>query len=87
MFLSNSSFPSPAQEGDMSSRQSKVVFVGNIPYDMSEEQLTEIFKEVGPLVNFRYSNSNVDWFLIEIRVNREVMDFVNTMTLKQQAAQ
>jgi len=29
------------------------VFVGNIPYDASEEQLTEIFSEVGPVVSFR----------------------------------
>lgn len=27
--------------------------VGNIPYDATEEQLVEIFKEVGPVVNFR----------------------------------
>ncbi|KAK3836169.1 MAG: hypothetical protein J3R72DRAFT_403421 [Linnemannia gamsii] len=32
---------------------SKVVFVGNIPYEQTEEQLTEIFSEVGPVVSFR----------------------------------
>ncbi|KAF9907197.1 hypothetical protein BX616_000502, partial [Lobosporangium transversale] len=32
---------------------SKVVFVGNIPYEQTEEQLIEIFSEVGPVVNFR----------------------------------
>lgn len=29
------------------------VFVGNIPYDYTEEQLVEIFKQVGPVKNFR----------------------------------
>lgn len=28
--------------------------VGNIPYDATEEQLTEIFASVGPVVCFRY---------------------------------
>ncbi|KAG9041882.1 hypothetical protein FS842_002409 [Serendipita sp. 407] len=32
---------------------SKVVFVGNIPYDYSEEQLTQIFSTVGPVTGFR----------------------------------
>ncbi|PWN37393.1 uncharacterized protein FA14DRAFT_141600 [Meira miltonrushii] len=34
-------------------RGSRVVFVGNIPYDMSEEQLIEVFREVGTVVGFR----------------------------------
>ncbi|CAG8792239.1 15117_t:CDS:2, partial [Acaulospora morrowiae] len=34
-------------------RGSNVVFVGNIPYELTEEQLTEVFKEVGPVVSFR----------------------------------
>lgn len=34
-------------------RGSRVVFVGNIPYDMTEEQLISIFSEVGPVVGFR----------------------------------
>ncbi|PWY99514.1 hypothetical protein BCV70DRAFT_119840 [Testicularia cyperi] len=38
------------------SRGSRVVFVGNIPYDMSEEQLTEVFREVGKVVGFRLVN-------------------------------
>jgi cleavage stimulation factor subunit 2 len=29
------------------------VFIGNIPFDLSEEQLIDIFKEVGPITNFR----------------------------------
>ncbi|OQR95313.1 hypothetical protein ACHHYP_00110 [Achlya hypogyna] len=29
------------------------VFVGNIPYDVTEEMLREIFSEAGPVVNFR----------------------------------
>lgn len=33
--------------------KSKVVFVGNIPYEMTEEQLVDIFKEVGPVISFR----------------------------------
>ncbi|KAJ3023799.1 hypothetical protein HKX48_000933 [Thoreauomyces humboldtii] len=32
---------------------SRVVFVGNIPYDLTETQLVDIFKEVGPVVSFR----------------------------------
>eukprot|EP01134_Creolimax_fragrantissima_P000512 CFRG0512T1 len=31
----------------------KSVFVGNIPYDATEEQLTEKFREAGPVVHFR----------------------------------
>lgn len=31
----------------------RVVFIGNIPFDLSEEQLIDIFKEVGPITNFR----------------------------------
>ncbi|CAG8643354.1 5331_t:CDS:10, partial [Ambispora gerdemannii] len=34
-------------------RGSNVVFVGNIPYELTEEQLTDIFQEVGPVVSFR----------------------------------
>lgn len=33
---------------------SKVVFVGNIPFEMTEEQIIDIFKEVGPVVSFKY---------------------------------
>ncbi len=33
--------------------RSKIVFVGNIPYDTTEEQLVDIFKEVGPIASFR----------------------------------
>ena len=29
------------------------VFVGNIPYTATEEQLEEIFRTVGPVVSFR----------------------------------
>ncbi|KAI6126676.1 hypothetical protein F5141DRAFT_1041387 [Pisolithus sp. B1] len=32
---------------------SKVVFVGNVPYHMGEEQLIEVFKTVGQVVGFR----------------------------------
>ncbi|KAK9454076.1 hypothetical protein V1511DRAFT_502657 [Dipodascopsis uninucleata] len=32
----------------------RVVFVGNIPYDQTEEQIMDIFQSVGPVVNFRF---------------------------------
>eukprot|EP01135_Chromosphaera_perkinsii_P004297 Nk52_evm9s276 gene=Nk52_evmTU9s276 len=32
---------------------SRCIFVGNIPYDATEENLIEIFQEVGPVVSFR----------------------------------
>ncbi|MQL97343.1 hypothetical protein Taro_030033 [Colocasia esculenta] len=35
------------------SSQRRCVFVGNIPYDATEEQLVQICKEVGPVVSFR----------------------------------
>ncbi|CAG8490111.1 7144_t:CDS:2 [Funneliformis caledonium] len=34
-------------------RGSNVVFVGNIPYELTEDQLTDVFKEVGPVLSFR----------------------------------
>ncbi|KAF8026710.1 hypothetical protein BT93_F3247 [Corymbia citriodora subsp. variegata] len=37
----------------MASSQHRCVFVGNIPYDATEEQLKEICQEVGPVVSFR----------------------------------
>lgn len=33
--------------------QHRTVFVGNIPYDATEEQLKEICREVGPVISFR----------------------------------
>ncbi|TKY51480.1 Cleavage stimulating factor 64 [Spatholobus suberectus] len=36
-----------------SQSQHRCVFVGNIPYDATEEQLIEICREVGPVVSFR----------------------------------
>lgn len=35
------------------SRNPRVVFVGNIPFEITEEQLIDIFKEVGPVLSFR----------------------------------
>lgn len=32
---------------------SRVCFIGNIPYDLTEEQIVEIFSEVGNVQNFR----------------------------------
>ncbi|KAI5076568.1 hypothetical protein GOP47_0008633 [Adiantum capillus-veneris] len=37
----------------MSSTQHRCVFVGNIPYDATEEELIRICEEVGPVVSFR----------------------------------
>jgi cleavage stimulation factor subunit 2 len=37
----------------MSKVNSRVVFVGNIPYDLSETQIIEIFQEVGQVIGFR----------------------------------
>ncbi|KAA8535020.1 hypothetical protein F0562_030023 [Nyssa sinensis] len=37
----------------MASSQHRCVFVGNIPYDATEEQLIQICEEVGPVVSFR----------------------------------
>ena len=34
-------------------RSLRSVFVGNIPYEATEEQLKDIFSEVGPVVSFR----------------------------------
>ena len=36
------------------------IIVGNIPYEASEEQLKEIFSDVGPVVSFRLT------FMIDI---------------------
>ncbi|KDR74950.1 hypothetical protein GALMADRAFT_249895 [Galerina marginata CBS 339.88] len=37
----------------MSTSNSKVVFVGNVPYNMTEDQLVGIFKSVGQVIGFR----------------------------------
>ena len=37
----------------MSSRHPRVIFIGNIPFEITEEQLIDIFKEVGPVLSFR----------------------------------
>jgi hypothetical protein len=37
---------------------SNVVFVGNIPYTASEEQLQEVFETVGPVISFRYMHQS-----------------------------
>lgn len=36
-----------------SSGPSRVIFIGNIPFDITEEQVIDIFKEVGPVQSFR----------------------------------
>lgn len=35
------------------SGQPRVIFIGNIPFEITEEQLIDIFKEVGPVLSFR----------------------------------
>lgn len=35
------------------SRNPRVVFIGSIPFEVTEEQLIDIFKEVGPVLSFR----------------------------------
>jgi cleavage stimulation factor subunit 2 len=37
----------------MANRQGRSVFVGNIPFGTTEEQLMDVFKEVGPVKSFR----------------------------------
>lgn len=37
--------------------RSRVVFVGNLPFDVTEDMLTEVFSSVGPVVSFRYAAS------------------------------
>ncbi|XP_048577455.1 cleavage stimulation factor subunit 2 tau variant [Nematostella vectensis] len=41
------------QSSGAADRSLRSVFVGNIPYEASEEQLKEIFSEVGPVISFR----------------------------------
>jgi len=33
--------------------------VGNIPYDVSEEKLKDIFNEVGPVLSFKWVSSSI----------------------------
>ena len=32
---------------------SRVIFIGNISFDLSEQQIIDIFKDVGPIINFK----------------------------------
>lgn len=43
-------FPPPAPRAE---RRRLSPAVGNIPYEATEEQLKDIFSEVGPVVSFR----------------------------------
>ncbi|KAF0720623.1 Aste57867_180 [Aphanomyces stellatus] len=40
-------------KGRVGTAKERSVFVGNIPYDVTEEMLKDIFSEVGPVLNFR----------------------------------
>lgn len=42
-----------SSRGGGASGQSRVIFIGNIPFDIAEEQVIDIFKEVGPVQSFR----------------------------------
>ena len=61
------------QQIDKSARS---CFVGNIPYEATEEKLKEIFSSVGPIVSLSLCTT-------EKMENREVTDFVNLWTPKQ----
>ncbi|KAJ1499005.1 hypothetical protein HMI55_004629, partial [Coelomomyces lativittatus] len=39
--------------GGSGSRPTRIVFVGNIPWDATEESMSELFQEAGPLLSFR----------------------------------
>ncbi|SCZ93216.1 BZ3500_MvSof-1268-A1-R1_Chr6-2g08535 [Microbotryum saponariae] len=43
----------PANSYGQPQQRSSVVFVGNLPFDYTEEQLIETFSSVGPVVSFR----------------------------------
>lgn len=68
--------------------------VGNIPYDVTEEKLKDIFSEAGPVVSFKYcylSNfvyiDELIYFLelsMTVRLeNQKVMGFVSTEIKRQ----
>lgn len=40
-------------EGISADKSARSVFVGNIPYEATEEKLKDIFSEVGPVVSFK----------------------------------
>jgi len=41
------------RQGQNQQANSRSVFVGNIPYEATEEQIEDIFRQVGPVVSFR----------------------------------
>lgn len=43
----------PVTNMSFTSRNPRVIFIGNIPFEITEEQLIDIFKEVGPVQSFR----------------------------------
>ncbi|KAF5177558.1 Cleavage stimulating factor [Thalictrum thalictroides] len=59
------------------SSQHRCVFVGNIPYDATEEQLKEICEEVGPVVNF----SLILIVEITISIAELLIEVVNALAL------
>ncbi|GFN80888.1 cleavage stimulation factor subunit 2-like [Plakobranchus ocellatus] len=46
--------PNQAAAASAAERAQRSVFVGNIPYDATEEQLRDVFIQAGPVVSFRY---------------------------------
>lgn len=37
----------------MGQQPSRVIFIGNISFDLSEQQIIDLFKDVGPILNFK----------------------------------
>lgn len=69
--------------------------VGNIPYDVTEEKLKDIFSEAGPVVSFKYFNYStfsvivyqysiyLELSMIVRLGNPKVMVFVSTVIKRQ----
>lgn len=93
-FSANWSRTTGAFYATMSNRSLRCVFVGNIPYETTEEQLVEVFQQVGPVVSFRLFKNNLlwtckthsirtDWYMTEILASSKATDFVNTEIPRQ----
>ena len=74
-----------ATEMNISRVPSHVVFVGNIPYDYSEQQVIDIFKEVGTVKDFRLVFDRETYVLkvaLTIGANQKALAFVLFQILK-----
>ena len=54
--------------------------VGNIPYDVTEEMLKEIFSEAGSVVNFRYVRATT-WLALKWGGACAVFNFFSLLVL------